>query len=182
MLHDEEGREVGTVGFATTCANASGSKEALQQAYDELESRVEERTTRAEHGARAVPVSADRHARDHLHDAGFGRIRLHLRQRECGPIMGFSPGRCLRIGVLVFAFASGRCPRVAAEMALLIERGGGNLEYRFRNRAGNYIWIQDTFEVHPRRERPTAGACWLQGGYFTTTSSAEQALGDAWPS
>src|SRR5215813_8336489 len=38
-------------------------------------------------------------------------------------------------------------PRVFEEMAPLIERGGGTVEYRFRHRDGHYIWIQDTFRV-----------------------------------
>ena len=45
MLHDEEGHEVGTVGFATDMRERKREQEALQQAYDELEKRVEERTT-----------------------------------------------------------------------------------------------------------------------------------------
>ena len=34
-----------------------------------------------------------------------------------------------------------------AEIAPLIEMGGGAVEYRFRHRDGHYIWIQDTFKV-----------------------------------
>ncbi|MBM3543213.1 MAG: PAS domain-containing protein [Alphaproteobacteria bacterium] len=37
--------------------------------------------------------------------------------------------------------------RVLAEMSPLIERGGGTVEYRFKRRGGDYIWIQDTFKV-----------------------------------
>ena len=44
MLHDEEGREAGTVGFVTDMRERKRDQEALQQAYDELEKRVEERT------------------------------------------------------------------------------------------------------------------------------------------
>jgi PAS domain S-box-containing protein len=38
-------------------------------------------------------------------------------------------------------------PRVFDEMAPLIAKGGGIVEYRFRHRRGDYIWIQDTFTV-----------------------------------
>ena len=38
-------------------------------------------------------------------------------------------------------------PRVFADISTLIERGGGTIEYRFRHRRGNYIWLQDTFKV-----------------------------------
>src|SRR6476659_8340629 len=37
--------------------------------------------------------------------------------------------------------------RVFDEMLPIIERGGGNLAYRFRHHDGHYIWIQDTFKV-----------------------------------
>jgi PAS domain S-box-containing protein len=37
--------------------------------------------------------------------------------------------------------------RVLGEILPLLERGGGTVEYRFRHRAGHYIWIQDTFRV-----------------------------------
>src|SRR5690606_2824063 len=42
--------------------------------------------------------------------------------------------------------------RVFEEMAPLIERGGGTVEYRFRHRRGHYIWIQDTFTVVPDKD------------------------------
>jgi PAS domain S-box-containing protein len=38
-------------------------------------------------------------------------------------------------------------PQVFAEMGSLVERGGGTVEYRFRHRRGDYLWIQDTFTV-----------------------------------
>jgi PAS domain S-box-containing protein len=41
--------------------------------------------------------------------------------------------------------------RVFAEVKLLIDQGGGTLEYRFRHRRGDYIWIQDTFKVAPEK-------------------------------
>ena len=41
----------------------------------------------------------------------------------------------------------GRAARVIAELAPLIEQGGGTVAYRFRHRDGHYIWIQDTFKV-----------------------------------
>ena len=38
-----------------------------------------------------------------------------------------------------------------AEVGRLIGQGGGMLEYRFRHRRGDYIWIQDTFRVTPEK-------------------------------
>ena len=42
-------------------------------------------------------------------------------------------------------------PRVFAEVERLIGQGGGTLEYRFRHRRGDYLWIQDTFRVAPEK-------------------------------
>jgi PAS domain S-box-containing protein len=42
-------------------------------------------------------------------------------------------------------------PAVFAQVGRLIEQGGGMLEYRFRHRRGDYIWIQDTFRVAPEK-------------------------------
>ena len=45
VLFGDDGQEVGTVGFATDCGRASARKNELRKAHDELEKRVEERTT-----------------------------------------------------------------------------------------------------------------------------------------
>lgn len=65
--------------------------------------------------------------------------------------------------------------RVLDEMFLLIEQGGG--AYRFRNRDGNYIWIQDTFRViHDEAGRPLEiVGSWADISYH---KQAEQALGE----
>ena len=45
VLLDEDGEEVGTVGFATDLRARKREEEELRKAHDELEKRVEERTT-----------------------------------------------------------------------------------------------------------------------------------------
>ena len=68
-------------------------------------------------------------------------------------------------------------PRVFGEMAPLIERGGGSLEYRFRHRDGHYIWIQDTFRViHDAEGRPAE----IVGSWadISDRKGAEDALGE----
>src|SRR5215471_3826831 len=44
LLFDDDGQEIGTVGFATDLRERKRTEEAVQKAYDELEKRVEERT------------------------------------------------------------------------------------------------------------------------------------------
>jgi adenylate cyclase len=92
--------------------------------------------------------------------------------------MGFSPWEMLEDPGFWFSrLHPDDAPRVAAEMAPLIERGGGNIEYRFRNRAGNYIWIQDTFRVirgEGGKPLELVGS-WADISYH---KQAEQALGE----
>ena len=45
--------------------------------------------------------------------------------------------------------------RVFTELDQRIKEGSGSVGYRFRHRAGHYIWIQDTFTVtHDREGKP----------------------------
>src|SRR6478672_11748311 len=167
MLHDEEGREVGTVGFATDMRERKREQEALQQAYDELEKRVEERTTELNTARERFQYLLTVTPGIIYTTQATGEYACTFVSENVDPIMGFSPWEMLEDAGFWFSrLHPDDAPRVAAEMAPLIERGGGNLEYRFRNRAGNYIWIQDTLQGHPRRERPSAGDCWLLGGHF----------------
>lgn len=41
--------------------------------------------------------------------------------------------------------------RVFADVERLIGQGGGTLEYRFRHKRGDYIWLEDTFRVAPEK-------------------------------
>jgi PAS domain S-box-containing protein len=42
-------------------------------------------------------------------------------------------------------------PRVFPEVKRLIDQGGGTVEYRFRHRRGDYVWIRDSFRVTPEK-------------------------------
>jgi hypothetical protein len=71
--------------------------------------------------------------------------------------------------------------RVVDKTRTLIGQGGGTIEYRLRNREGNYIWIRDTFRVirdsAGRRRRE-----WDPGSTFPTTSRRSRCLESAWES
>ena len=178
MLHDEEGREVGTVGFATDMRERKREEEELQQAHDELEKRVEERTTELNTARERLQLSLTVTPGIIYTTQASGEYACTFVSENVYPIMGFSPWEMLEDE----DFWSSRlhpedAPRVSTEMAPLIERGGGNLEYRFRNRDGHYIWIQDTFRVIRGAEgRPLEiVGSWADISYH---KQAEQALGE----
>ena len=135
MLHDEEGPEVGTVGFATDMRERKREQEALQQAYDELEKRVEERTTELNTARERFQYLLTVTPGIIYTTQASGEYACTFVSENVDPIMGFSPWEMLEDPGFWFSrLHPDDAPRVAAEMAPLIERGGGNLEYRFRNR------------------------------------------------
>jgi adenylate cyclase len=178
MLHDADGREAGTVGFITDMRERKREQEALRQAYDELEKRVEERTTdlntvreRFQYLLTVTPGII-------YTTKASGDYACTFVSENVDTIMGFSPWEMLEDPGFWFSRLHPEdASRVAAEMGSLIERGGGALEYRFRNRAGNYIWIQDTFRVirgEGGRPLELVGS-WADISYH---KQAEQALGE----
>jgi adenylate cyclase len=178
VLSDEAGREVGMVGFATDLRKRKREEEELQKARDELEKRVEERTTE---------LKAARERLQYLLTVTPGIIYVNKASGDYActfvsenvdQIMGFAGWEMLEDP----NFWSARLhpedsTRVLEELSPLIERGGGNLEYRFRHRNGTYIWIQDTFRViHDDSGRPLE----LVGSWanISDRKQAEQALGE----
>ena len=148
MLHDEEGREAGTVGFVTDMRERKRDQEALQRAYDELEKRVEERTTELNTAQERFQYLLTVTPGIIYTTQASGNYACTFVSENVDPVMGFSPWEMLEDPGFWFSRLHPEdAPRVSAQMAPLIERGGGTLEYRFRNRAGNYISIQDTFKV-----------------------------------
>lgn len=178
LLFDDEGQQIGTVGFATDLRDRKRSQEELQKAYDELERRVEERT---------VELNEARGRLQYLLTVTPGIMytnlpsdgyRCNFVSRNVDPIMGFSEWEMLEDP----EFWPKRLhpddrDRVFAEMGPLVEAGGGTLEYRFRHRDGNYVWIQDTFKVvHDDAGKPIE----IVGSWadITHRKQVEQALGE----
>ncbi len=178
ILFDEEGHEVGTVRFATDLREHKREQEALQRARDELEERIEERTTDL------------KMARERFHylltvtpgiiytNKGSGDFACTFVSDNVDPIMGFSAWEMLEDPGFWFSrLHPDDAPRVAKEVRPLLEFGGGTLEYRFRHRDGHYVWIQDTFRVlHDTQGRPleVVGA-WADISYH---KQAQEALGE----
>ena len=177
VLHDEEGHEAGTVGFATDLRERKRGEEALQQAYDELEKRVEERTIELKTARERFQYLLTVTPGIIYTTKASGDYACTFVSENVDQIMGFSPWEMLEDPGFWFSRLHPEdATRVAAEMGPLIERGGGTLEYRFRNRAGNYIWIQDTFRVI----RGDAGPLEIVGSWADISyhKQAQQALGE----
>jgi PAS domain S-box-containing protein len=156
LLFDEEGHEVGMVAVNSDLRERKRAEEALQKAHDDLEKRVEERTGELKtHRERLQYLMTVSTAVLYTNNAS-GDYACTFVSENVDSVMGYAPWEMLEDP----RFWSSRlhpedAKRVLAEMYSLIERGGGTIEYRFRHRGGNYLWIQDTFKVmHDDAGRP----------------------------
>ena len=148
VLLDEEGREVGTVAFNTDLRDRKRAEEALQRAHDELEKRIEDRTTELNTARERLRYLLTVTPGIIYTNQATGNYACTFVSENVGPIMGFSTWEMLEDP----EFWSKRlhpedAGRVFREMFPLIEKGGGTVEYRFRHQEGHYLWIQDTFKV-----------------------------------
>jgi adenylate cyclase len=176
VLFGDHGQEVGTVGFATDLRTRKREEEELRKAHDELEKRVEERTTelkaareRLRYLMTVTPaIVYTNQANDYT---------CTFVSENVSRIMGFSAWEMLEDrDFWTVRLHPEDAPRVFEEMRPLIERGGGTLEYRFRHRDGHYIWIQDTFRViHDTQGHPSE----IVGSWadISDRKQAEEALG-----
>ena len=175
---DEAGREVGMVGFATDLRKRKREEEELQNARDELEKRVEERTAELNEARERLQYLLTVTPGIIYVNKASGDYACTFVSENVDQIMGFAAWEMLEDP----NFWSERLhpedsTRVLEELRPLIERGGGNLEYRFRHRNGSYIWIQDTFRViHDGSGRPLE----IVGSWanISDRKQTEQALGE----
>ena len=177
-LFDEKGREAGMVEFATDLRERKREEEALQKARDELEKRVEERTGELKAARERLQYLMTVTPGIIYTNQASGNYTCTFVSENVDEIMGFTGWEMLDDP----DFWSARLhpedrKRVFDEMFPLIERGGGAVEYRFRHRSGNYIWIQDTFKVvYDDQGRPLE----IVGSWadISDRKQAEQALGE----
>jgi len=177
-LIDEDGRESGMVEFATDLRERKREEEALQKARDELEKRVEERTDELKAARERLQYLMTVTPGIIYTNQASGNYACTFVSENVDGVMGFAAWEMLDDP----NFWSARLhpedrKRVFDEMFPLIERGGGAVEYRFRHRSGNYIWIQDTFKVvHDEQGRPSE----IVGSWadISDRKQAEQALGE----
>ena len=177
VLLDKDGQEAGMVGFATDLRARKHEEEELRKAHDELEKRVEERTTelktareRLRYLMTVTPaIVYTNQASDYT---------CTFVSENVSRIMGFSAWEMLEDkDFWIVRLHPEDAKRVFEEMSPLIERGGGALEYRFRHRDGHYIWIQDTFRViQDAQGRPSE----IVGSWadISDRKGAETALGE----
>jgi PAS domain S-box-containing protein len=177
VLFDDHGQEAGTVGFATDLRTRKREEEELRKAHDELERRVEERTTelksareRLQYLMTVTPaIVYTNQASDYT---------CTFVSENVSRIMGFSAWEMLEDkDFWTVRLHPEDASRVFSEMGPLVEKGGGTLEYRFRHRDGYYIWIQDTFRViEDDQGRPfEIVGSWAD---ISARKKAEQALGE----
>ena len=148
LLFDEDGQQIGTVGFATDLRERKRAQEELQKAYDQLEKRVEERTLELNEARGRLQYLLTVTPGIMYTNQVTDGYKCSFVSRNVDPIMGFSEWEMLEDP----EFWPKRlhpedATRVFGEMGPLVEQGGGTIEYRFRHRDGNYVWIQDTFKV-----------------------------------
>jgi adenylate cyclase len=178
VLSDVAGQEVGTVVFNTDLRERKRSEEALQKAYDKLEERVEERTRELKTARERFQYLLTVTPGIIYTSKGSGDYACTFVSENVDPIMGFSAWEMLEDpGFWLSRLHPEDAPRVKKDVHPLLDQGGGTLEYRFRNRDGNYIWIQDTFRVirdDAGRILEVVGA-WADISYH---KQAEQALGE----
>ncbi|HEX2447114.1 MAG TPA: PAS domain-containing protein, partial [Methyloceanibacter sp.] len=177
VLFGEHGEEAGTVGFATDLRTRKHEEEELRKAHDELEKRVDERTTelkaareRLRYLMTVTPAI--------VYTNQASDFTCTFVSENVSRIMGFSAWEMLEDkDFWTVRLHSQDASRVFAEMSPLIEKGGGTIEYRFRHRDGHYIWIQDTFRViHDAQGRPfEIVGSWAD---ISARKKAEQALGE----
>jgi PAS domain S-box-containing protein len=177
VLFDKDGHEAGMVGFATDLRARKREEEELRKAHDELEKRVEERTTELK-GARERLRYLMTVTPAIVYTNQASDYTCTFVSENVARIMGFSAWEMLEDkDFWTVRLHPEDAKRVFEEITPLVDKGGGTIEYRFRHRDGHYIWVQDTFRVIPDAQgRPSE----IVGSWadISDRKEAEEALGE----
>ena len=148
VMYDEARRPVELVGAWADISERKMAQDMLQKAYDELEKRVDKRTEELKAGRQRLEyVLAVSPAITYATKAS-GDFACTFASESSRAIMGYEPEEAMgEPGFWINHLHPQDAPNVLAEFGRLIERGGGNLEYRFLHKEGHYRWFQDTFQV-----------------------------------
>ncbi len=148
ILFDEDGQEAGTVGFNTDLRERKRAEDALRKAHDELEKRVEERTTEVKEARERLQYILTVTPGIIYTNQASGDFACTYVSENLKSIMGYAP-REMRDDpkFWVKRLHPEDAPQVFSNLDRLIGEGGGTVEYRFRHREGHYIWIQDALKV-----------------------------------
>ena len=178
LLFDDDGQEIGTVGFATDLRERKRGEEAVQKAYDELEKRVEERTQELREARGRLQYLLTVTPGIMYTNKASGDFACTFVSQNVETIMGFSGWEMIEDPEFwLKRLHPNDVKTLFDRMAPLIDAGGGAIEYRFRHRDGHYVWIQDTFKVVPDE----AGKPYeIVGSWadITDRKQVEQALGE----
>ena len=166
MLHDEEGREAGTVGFVTDMRERKREQEALQQAYDELERRVEERTTELNTAQERFQYLLTVTPGIIYTTQASGEYACTFVSENVDPIMGFSPWEMLEDPGFWFSRLHPEDARASPPKWLHSLSEGWESRVPVPQQSRKLYLDPRHLQGHPRRERPSAGDCWLLGGHF----------------
>jgi PAS domain S-box-containing protein len=178
LLFDDDGQQIGTVGFATDLRERKRGEEAVQKAYDDLEKRVEERTLELREARGRLQYLLTVTPGIMYTNQASGNFACTFVSQNVETIMGFSGWEMTEDPEFwLKRLHPNDVKTLFDRMAPLIEQGGGAIEYRFRHRDGHYVWIQDTFKV----VRDESGQPYeIVGSWadITDRKQVEQALGE----
>ena len=167
LLLDENGEQVGTVGFVRDLRERKQEDEAQEELATELKAARD----RFQYLLTVTPGVI-------YTTQASGNYACTSVSDNVDAIMGFSPWEMIEEPDFWFSrLHPDDASRVVPEVRSLIEQGGGTTEYRLRNRDRNYIWIRDTFRVirdDAGRPLEVVGS-WADISYH---KQAEQALGE----